>query len=147
MTRPLSYALLSHKSEFVEALHWRFTYQLQCHGRSFLGDIRVPAELSAYLGCHSPSVQSRAHQCATFRVAKPYDSTSAPRHGADTRQKGALCAFPPARNGVYIWPQGRVLAIFSQNTSLILLRLEFFQWPRHVFFPSFEETRPWFALM
>ena len=36
-------------SEFVEVSHWRFTSHLQCHWQSFRGDIRVPAELSAYL--------------------------------------------------------------------------------------------------
>ena len=64
-------------------------------GLSSCGAYRRPP-LRSGLRCHSPSVLSRAHLCATFRVAKPHDSPSALRHGADNRQKGALCAFPPA---------------------------------------------------
>ena len=34
------------------------------------------------------------------RVAKPYDSPSALRQGANNRQKGALCTFPPAEGDI-----------------------------------------------
>jgi hypothetical protein len=52
------------------------------------GNIRVPAELSAYLRCHSAPVLSRALPSAASRAAQPYDSTSAPWHGANNRPKG-----------------------------------------------------------
>ena len=44
--------------------------------------------LRSGLWCHSPSALSRALPSATFRVAKPHDSTSALRHGANNRPKG-----------------------------------------------------------
>ena len=99
-----------HFTFFKLALLGRFTSQPQHHWRSFrrlrllstgtsalaAGGRSRLASCGAYcrpplrfgLGCHSPSVLSRALPSATFRVAKPYDTPSALRHVANTRPKG-----------------------------------------------------------
>ena len=99
-----------HFTFFKLALLGRFTSQPQHHWRGFrrlrllstgtsalaAGGRSRLASCGAYcrpplrfgLGCHSPSVLSRALPSATFRVAKPYDTPSALRHGVNTRPKG-----------------------------------------------------------
>ena len=68
----------------------------QCHTHHNSPFIRSRYQTCQAYRCHSPSVLSRALPSAASRAAQPHDSPSALRHGANNRQKGALCAFPPA---------------------------------------------------